>query len=199
MGNTASRVPLKHFFDQSQVALLPRRKRRDASLVTTQKHPGQSVRPPTLRLSRNGEVIQEISLDVPHLLIGRTDDNDLSIPSRYVSRHHILLVRHRNSTVLVDLNSTNGTFVNSERVYDHVLANKDVISVDRHSMWVEFNITFIDRFEAARGKPGDAKSVDAIIKEALAEAAQLLGKSDTDLMPALSENVPTELGIIDDR
>ena len=33
----------------------------------------------------------------------------------------------------------------------------------------------------------------------LAETARLLGKSDTDLLPRLSENVPTEIGIIDDR
>ena len=66
---------------------------------------------PTLRLMRNGNTIQELALDTPEVLIGRMDGNDIPIPTPYVSKHHAVLIRSGCSTILIDLNSTNGTFV----------------------------------------------------------------------------------------
>ena len=149
-----------------------------------------------LKLMRNGTEIQELSLDLPQLLIGRTDDNDVSIPSRFVSQHHILLMHHGDSTILVDLNSTNGTFVNSERVYRHVLANDDVITLDHYSMFVTYSIQYSDPSMTTHGTSDD---VDPVIEKALANLENLLVGGDTDLFPALSEDVPTVVGLIDDR
>lgn len=154
---------------------------------------------PTLQLLRNGEAIQELLFDLPRLLIGRSKDNDMSIPSRYVSRHHILLVRHGGSTILIDLNSSNGTFVNSKRVYNRVLANDDVITVDLHSLFVQFSIKYTDPSTTAYGALDEIESVETVIEEALVDIGNLPGEDETDLLPTLSENVPTELGFIDDR
>ncbi|MGI9248379.1 MAG: FHA domain-containing protein [Woeseiaceae bacterium] len=154
---------------------------------------------PTLQLLRNGEAIQELLFDVPRLLIGRSNDNDMSIPSRYVSRHHILLVRHGGSTILIDLNSSNGTFVNSKRAYNRVLANDDEITVDLHSLFVQYSIKYADPSTTAHGALDQIESVETVIEEALVDIGNLPGEGDTDLLPTLSENVPTELGIIDDR
>ena len=71
------------------------------------------------------------------LLIGRSEHNDISIGSRFVSRHHALLVRHGNSTFLMDLNSTNGTTVNSREVEKAILKNNDIISLGRHRLKLE--------------------------------------------------------------
>ena len=138
-------------------------------------------------------------MEFPQLLIGRADDNDMSIPSEYVSQHHALLIRHGGSTILVDLNSTNGTFVNSERVYKHVLANEDVITVDQHSMFVAYSIEYIDPPMTTHGMADNAEPVDPTIEEALANFENLLVGSDTDLLPKLSEEVPTVVCFIDDR
>ncbi len=154
---------------------------------------------PTIQLSRNDEILLTRSLDVPRILIGRTDENELSIPSRYVSRHHILLFRHEEATILLDLNSTNGTFVNNKRVFSHVLAHDDVISVDIHSMFVQYNVRYSDPSQTSRPRLGDIESYDAVIEKALADISRELGKGETDLLPQLSENVPTQLGCIDDR
>jgi pSer/pThr/pTyr-binding forkhead associated (FHA) protein len=162
----------------------------------------QSVEPagfPTLKLTRNGTVIQELSLDRPQVLIGRTDDNDISIPTPYVSQHHILLIRRGDSTILIDLNSTNGTFVNSERVYKHVLANDDVITVDHRSMFVTYSIEYSDPSMTAHGTLDDVEPLDPVIEKALANFKNLLVGGDTELLPTLSEDVPTVVGVIDDR
>jgi pSer/pThr/pTyr-binding forkhead associated (FHA) protein len=154
---------------------------------------------PTLKLKRNGTTIQELSLDLPQILIGRNGDNDISIPSRYVSKHHILLVRWEGSTILIDLNSTNGTFVNSERVYKHVLAHNDVITIDHRSMFVTYKIEYSEPSAIADFPSDDIEAIDPEIEKVLENFENLLIGGDTDLLPKLSEDVPTIVGFIDDR
>jgi ABC-type multidrug transport system ATPase subunit len=50
------------------------------------------------------------------LSVGRMPDSDIRIDSPIVSRRHARLVREAGGAVLEDLRSTNGTFVNGERV-----------------------------------------------------------------------------------
>ncbi len=56
----------------------------------------------------------------PEFIIGRAEDCNLQIPSRFVSRHHCgLIVDDRDHVVRVrDLGSQNGTFVNDGPVTD---------------------------------------------------------------------------------
>src|SRR5205809_6014837 len=61
-------------------------------------------------------------------LIGRTNDSHLSLPEdRFFSRHHCLLERNPPHSLLRDLDSTNGTFVNGRRVREASLQNGDQI------------------------------------------------------------------------
>src|SRR5690606_33209288 len=50
--------------------------------------------PPKLIVTRDGETLEELVMQGPRFLIGRAEHNDLRINSRFVSRHHVLLVRH---------------------------------------------------------------------------------------------------------
>ena len=171
----------------------------DSCHTAPERHTSKPADLPTIKLTRNDTVLQELSFDVPQILIGRTEDNDISIPSSYVSRHHILLFRNGDSTILVDLNSTNGTFVNSKRVYNHRLAHNDEITIDLHSMFVTYRITFSDPSMAAHGTSNEIDPEDAVIAKALANFGSLLAKGDTYLLPTLSEDVPTVVGFVDDR
>ena len=49
-------------------------------------------------------------------VIGRSDDCDVVLPERQVSRHHAEIERDDRGYVLRDLGSKNGTFVNGQRV-----------------------------------------------------------------------------------
>ena len=171
----------------------------NACLTAPERHSNRPADLPTLKLTRNEIVLQEFTFDVPQILIGRTEDNDISIPGSYVSRHHILLFRNGDATILVDLNSTNGTFVNSKRVYNHKLAHGDVITIDLHSMFVTYCIRFSDPTMAANGSSKEIDPEDAVIAKALANFGDLLAKGDTYLLPTLSEDVPTVVGFVDDR
>src|SRR5258706_7281006 len=59
---------------------------------------------------------QRLVVRTPVANIGRADYNDLLIPDESVSTSHAKLQRREGVWVLVDLDSTNGTFVDGERV-----------------------------------------------------------------------------------
>ena len=124
----------------------------------------------------------------PRLLIGRSEHNDISICSRFISRHHALLVRHGNATFLMDLNSTNGTFVNGKRVSNHVLLHDDVVTVGHHK------IKFDDPFATNRHELEGAAFADTAIMKTLEDMRNLLAQENTALLPAASENLPTLKG-----
>ena len=55
---------------------------------------------------------QRAEVDVPELIIGKSDDSDLVIcGDEFISRKHARIVRQGNSFLLEDLGSSNGTFV----------------------------------------------------------------------------------------
>lgn len=76
--------------------------------------------------------LHDLILEQPRLMIGRADDNDLCIIAKNVSRHHAIMVRHGAAAVIMDLNSTNGTYVNSQRVKDQVVVHHDIIEIGAH-------------------------------------------------------------------
>jgi pSer/pThr/pTyr-binding forkhead associated (FHA) protein len=59
---------------------------------------------------------QRLIVKTPIVNIGRADYNDLVLPDESVSTSHAKLQRREGVWVLVDLDSTNGTFVDGERV-----------------------------------------------------------------------------------
>jgi len=146
---------------------------------------GAAPEPPKLFVTRDGETIKELIFDQPRLLIGRSEHNDIAIPSRFVSRHHLLLVRHGNTTFMMDLNSSNGSFVNSRRVSNHVLIDNDVITVGDH------RIKFCDPFAKNRGLMAGNEFTDTAIMKTLDDMRNLLAQENTAMLPIPSENLPT--------
>jgi len=143
--------------------------------------------PPRLIVTNHGSVIATQLMDKPRLLIGRSEHNDIGIPSRFISRHHALLVRHGNTTILMDLNSTNGTFVNAARVSNHVLAHDDVITIGHHK------IKFTDPFATRRPLSEMSGLDDTVIMKTLEDMRNLLARENTALLPTASEDLPTIL------
>jgi type II secretory pathway predicted ATPase ExeA len=142
------------------------------------------ARPPQLIVTHDGSVIQEMSIDQPRVLIGRSEHNDISISSRFISRHHALLVRHGSLTFLMDLNSTNGTTVNARRISNHALMHDDVITIGHHK------IKFKDSYATSRLEPEGPDYADTAIMKTLGGMRNLLAQENTVVLPTASEELP---------
>ena len=139
-----------------------------------------SAGPPKLYLTYNGRTLREIDVDRPRLLVGRSDHNDLCINSRYVSRHHALFFKRGSATVLMDLNSTNGTYVNSRRVHNHVLNRDDVISIGNHG--IKFHDPAARQRDSLEGTGFD----ETVVMKNLADMRKLLARENTQCLPTLT-------------
>jgi adenylate cyclase len=68
--------------------------------------------------------------------IGRAvENNDLILNDEKISRWHALLRRVGNAYLLIDLNSANGTFVNGKQIKEHLLEDKDTISIGSYNLF----------------------------------------------------------------
>jgi len=85
-------------------------------------------------VTTEGRTICEKELKPGRTIIGRTPENDLQIDSKYVSRHHCQLTVTGEGTLLEDLNSTNGIYMQGRRVRRHLLADGDVVQIGRHEL-----------------------------------------------------------------
>jgi len=86
-------------------------------------------------------------IEKQRILIGRSNDNDISIDDDLISKEHAVLEVIMSPTdetkfeyYLQDLNSTNHTFVNGDQIRLFKLRNGDVIQVGRT------NLKFVDEF-----------------------------------------------------
>lgn len=69
-------------------------------------------------------------LNRPELILGRSDSAHIQIDQDSVSRHHAKIVMQPGLDArLVDLGSTNGTFVNNQRITERVLLDGDLVRV----------------------------------------------------------------------
>ena len=86
----------------------------------------------SLRLLHEDDILKEFALHQGRMIIGRTGDNDIQINSEYVSRHHAQVITSARGTAVEDLNSTNGIYVNSQRVKKRKLRHGDEIEIGTH-------------------------------------------------------------------
>lgn len=85
-----------------------------------------------LELREKDKTIGDFELATGRLIVGRTADNDVRIDSPFVSRHHAQIVTTPETTIIEDLNSTNGLFVGARRFTKRRLRDGDVVAIGNH-------------------------------------------------------------------
>jgi transcriptional regulator with GAF, ATPase, and Fis domain len=111
-------------------------------------------RPQSLRLRRckllirEGDDEREATFDAKsEITVGAMDDNDLVLRDDTVSRYHCKIVQEGESYVLLDLDSTNGSFINRVRIREAFLKPNCTISLGKT------NIKFLPIDERVRVLP----------------------------------------------
>ena len=69
-----------------------------------------------LVLLSEGLTGRSYELKVDRTTVGRVDDNAFPIVEASVSSHHCELLLRGGDVIVKDLNSTNGTFINGEKI-----------------------------------------------------------------------------------
>ncbi|MFK7816305.1 MAG: FHA domain-containing protein [Gammaproteobacteria bacterium] len=85
-----------------------------------------------LIISLDEKVVDEIPIEKETITIGRRTDNDLCLDNLAISGYHSQINFVLDDCFLEDLNSTNGTFVNSKIVKKHALKDGDIIDIGNH-------------------------------------------------------------------
>jgi len=83
-------------------------------------------------ISRDGVVEQEVPLSRERMSIGRRSRNDIVLNHAAVSGEHAVITTILDESFLEDLRSTNGTFVNGQRVGKHFLQHQDSIKIAKY-------------------------------------------------------------------
>ena len=76
-------------------------------------------------------------LKVDKTTIGRVEDNTFPIAEPSVSSHHCEVLLRGNDVVVRDLNSTNGTYINGEKVTESVIKPGQVLRLGQIEMRLE--------------------------------------------------------------
>jgi hypothetical protein len=115
----------------------------------------------------DGRVVHDLDLAPGRFLLGRDPHNDVTLPSRYVSRHHALLILREDRAWIADLKSANGTFVNSRRVGQSVLRHEDVVSIGNH------RLKYLNPLARHTDEPAPSDPGDTAVMRSLREAHRL--------------------------
>ena len=77
----------------------------------------------------DADIGRRIELSGSELIIGRGSDVDITIERDSVSRRHAKIVRAGSQYAVIDLGSTNGTYVNDEPISERTLRDGDLVKI----------------------------------------------------------------------
>lgn len=89
---------------------------------------------PEITVKYEDKVVERIVTEKKRISIGRTNENDIVLENRGVSRKHAMIEFNNNAAVIIDNESLNGTFVNNRKISEEVLRDEDVITIGKYSL-----------------------------------------------------------------
>ena len=99
-----------------------------------------------MRIYLNDVLMDRVELNKDQMTIGRSDDSDIVLDNAGVSSHHALIQKEAGGYVIADNDSSNGIFVNGDKVDQHRLEYRDEIQI----------YNYVLKYMASRGLHGIA-------------------------------------------
>lgn len=148
---------------------------------------------PILQLQFKDKIIGKFRLQAGKTVtIGRRDSNDVVIENVSVSGKHAKVDSVENGFRIMDLNSTNGTFVNDKMVTMHDLEHGDIISVGKHKLIFGY-VKGEKRPEKKEGGDGEESWSEQTMVLDTEEHREMLAKTASDMSSKLAGG---KLGIL---
>lgn len=92
---------------------------------------------PKLVVLSEGLTGRSYELKVEKTTIGRLEDNAFQIPEQSISSHHCEVLLKGNDVVVKDLNSTNGTYINGEKISEKPLKPGQILRLGQVEIRLE--------------------------------------------------------------
>ena len=151
----------------------------------------------TWQLNALTEALGDLTLTVSESLsVGRGSDNDVVLGSKQVSRNHAVLSVLEGQLYVKDLDSSNGTFINDERIEgnkSHLLQGSDTIGFASFRFQVNAPV---DEAEETEGlAPVAAESTAASTNTDEIEAAETVKEAHMNEESTVKEPVVQKTGI----
>lgn len=89
----------------------------------------RTVRPPRLEQVRGPGAPRAFDLEREETVIGRSDEADISVDSELISRKHASFRKVGPQVRFVDLDSSNGVYLNGAKAYSALLHEADTIQL----------------------------------------------------------------------
>ncbi|MBI5526667.1 MAG: FHA domain-containing protein [Deltaproteobacteria bacterium] len=161
----------------------------EAGVPAAREEEGLPVAGTTARLVVIGQQFQgrEFALNRTSMHIGRSDDNDIAIDHRSISKNHAKVILENDTYKIIDLKSANGVLVNGEQYAKTELKSGDIVELGH----IKFR--FVDRSDAEGYSPETQHtaviripSKPAAKAAAMAEAveAEALERTEVTAIPA---------------
>jgi pSer/pThr/pTyr-binding forkhead associated (FHA) protein len=142
-----------------------------------------------LILTFNKRVVKEYAFGKDGISIGRDRDNAVVINNLAVSGFHARIDKAGSDYVLTDLQSTNGTFVNDQKVASYKLVHGDNIIIGKHV--ILFLTSDSDRVEV--GKDAADLLLGKTVVLDTAKQRNLLSKQD---LISQAPKAPEKIGVL---
>jgi len=110
-------------------------------------------------ITNEGKTVSEHVVTKSETIIGRDKTADIVIDDAYVSKRHAMLQLDESAVVLFDLNSTNGTRVNSTETMHAVLRDNDIIRIGQYRIELK-NLPAVSDEMAERIRRADTLTLD---------------------------------------
>jgi pSer/pThr/pTyr-binding forkhead associated (FHA) protein len=144
-----------------------------------------------LILTQNDQVLKEYPLNKECITVGRRPENDIQIDNLAISGQHCQIINILNDSFIEDLNSTNGTVVNSRAIKKHALANGDVIKLGDHQLkYVNELASSVAEDEFAKTMIIRPDAMGMPMHEAGAKIEQSVEKISDELSRVQAESTP---------
>ena len=109
-----------------------------------------------IEILAEGQMVAKYKFATGRVIVGRAPNNEIYIRSKFVSRHHAQLTSSKDGCMIEDLNSTNGMFIDDQRIKKYRLQDGDCISMGVHQL------VYHDLRKSVGSKEDEADVSDAV-------------------------------------
>jgi predicted component of type VI protein secretion system len=146
-----------------------------------------------LVMFRNDGEPRSFSVTRDITVVGRREDCDLRIPLGDVSRKHCRLINDGESFRVEDLGSSNGTFVNGERVQEAVVSAGDSIQLGPVVFVLQIDgVPADDQLQPVIAPPATEQATAAVAPATSEEGVIPVIDEEGTMGPSMDGGVPTE-------